>query len=507
MSPRNDRTFAPRRGVVLFMVVAIVLMMTLLTYAFLLSMRTQSLAASQAGDQLQARQAAFSARELMIGYMEDSLQRRHSLGGMSLNDNRLQDIRLLPQGEELDEFVPRGAVLAGLRDFRPGVQNESGKINLTRLLEIDEQIPGWGRQCLLRLPQMTETIADHILDWIDEDDEPREFGAESEFYLEEFGWPPRNAIPASLDDFRHVPDVTRELLFGNSADERNESARDGEQRDQEESVPWSEFLTVYSAERNETYEGNPRISLNDKDLFQLHSSLTELVNIETANFVVLARQNGLSMSGVPGNSSTTAGESQVRSPGEYPIDFTIAPEFEFASVLDIVGGVVKIGDESENPDNVIYVGSPFGTDAALDDLLDSFLDGTTINASQVLRGNVNIMLAPREVLLSVPGIGDELAEQIITNRDTVRNQAKNSFWLLENRLVNIEQMKSIADHVTVRGEVCRFVYAGWSHSSLAPVAFRTLVDASGESAVLISNQKITNTEFLSRNIATLQRDR
>ena len=87
--------------------------------------------------------------------------------------------------------------------------------------------------------------------------------------------------------------------------------------------------------------------------------------------------------------------------------------------------------------------------------------------------------------------GVELAEQIITNRDTVRNQAKNSFWLLENRLVNIEQMKSIADHVTVRGEVCRFVYAGWSHPSLAPVAFRTLVDASGESAVVMSNQKIT----------------
>ena len=32
------------------------------------------------------------------------------------------------------------------------------------------------------LPGMTEDVADAILDWLDTDDEPRELGAEIEYY-------------------------------------------------------------------------------------------------------------------------------------------------------------------------------------------------------------------------------------------------------------------------------------------------------------------------------------
>ena len=57
MTKGRQLSIRNRSGVVLFMVVAIILMMTLLTYGFLISMRTQNLAAATAGNQLQARQS------------------------------------------------------------------------------------------------------------------------------------------------------------------------------------------------------------------------------------------------------------------------------------------------------------------------------------------------------------------------------------------------------------------------------------------------------------------
>src|SRR5690606_19000866 len=64
---------------------------------------------------------------------------------------------------------------AGLRF---GLENESSRLNLNLLLTADETQENGGRTLLMALPGMTEEVADAILDWLDEDDEPREFGAE-----------------------------------------------------------------------------------------------------------------------------------------------------------------------------------------------------------------------------------------------------------------------------------------------------------------------------------------
>ena len=37
---------------------------------------------------------------------------------------------------------------------------------------------------LMAMPGMTDDVADAILDWIDEDDEPREYGAEWDYYAQ-----------------------------------------------------------------------------------------------------------------------------------------------------------------------------------------------------------------------------------------------------------------------------------------------------------------------------------
>ena len=39
------------------------------------------------------------------------------------------------------------------------------------------------RGFFMQMPNMTNDVADAILDWIDSDDNPRQYGAEAEYYL------------------------------------------------------------------------------------------------------------------------------------------------------------------------------------------------------------------------------------------------------------------------------------------------------------------------------------
>ena len=66
--------------------------------------------------------------------------------------------------------------------IRFGLEDESSRLNLNMLIEADKVLPGSGRTLLMGLPGMTEEIADAILDYMDEDDEVREFGAEINEY-------------------------------------------------------------------------------------------------------------------------------------------------------------------------------------------------------------------------------------------------------------------------------------------------------------------------------------
>ena len=66
-----------------------------------------------------------------------------------------------------------------LAGVRYGLEDESTRLNVNALVTIDGIAENAGRDLLMALPGMTEDVADAILDWMDEDEEPREYGAES----------------------------------------------------------------------------------------------------------------------------------------------------------------------------------------------------------------------------------------------------------------------------------------------------------------------------------------
>src|SRR5262249_39215025 len=159
-----------------------------------------------------------------------------------------------------------------------GVIDEGGKINLNALMQLDSS-GTIAHNMLLNLPNMTEDIANSILDWIDADSEPRTSGAENDYYS---GLNPpyraKNAPLDSLDELLLVKGVTPRLLYGN--DTNRNGILDPEEDDGSGGWDpgWSAYLTIYSRERNLNSQGNPRIYVNDSNLDVLYQKLNTALN-------------------------------------------------------------------------------------------------------------------------------------------------------------------------------------------------------------------------------------
>src|SRR5690606_37684595 len=141
---------------------------------------------------------------------------------------------------------------------------------------------------LMQLPGMTVEIADAILDWIDSDNEPREFGAEMDFYSTLTPpYTPQNGPIKSLEELLLVRGVTPDLLFGRDVNRNGlidvteldiPLMIDGDPGDGSMDFGWSAYLTLYSQERNVNRYGEPRIDLNMEDLQQLYDALAEALD-------------------------------------------------------------------------------------------------------------------------------------------------------------------------------------------------------------------------------------
>ena len=274
----KDRT-RRRRGTALFVVTIVIVLVSLTAYGFVVLMQAENRAAHLSADQIQVQLVAESGAEYLRTLLAMPRVDRDLIGGWSENPERFRDVIVDHDlsGQRHGRFSvvsPRHSESDGSNDFQFGVECTSSRLSLSALLQWDQREPGSARLALMRLPGMSEAVADSILDWIDDDDQPREFGGESEFYL---GLnPPRspiNQVPTHLDMLLAVRGVSRAELFGASmpsiendslmdlnATQPTSATDDGmtPATQPQESIsgfdsqlgqrPWSHFLTVYSAE-------------------------------------------------------------------------------------------------------------------------------------------------------------------------------------------------------------------------------------------------------------------
>lgn len=464
-----------RSGAVLMIVVVLVLLMSLAAYDYLLSMQTENLAARSSGDRLVARQAAFSARDLLMVLMEKSRAERQALGGLRNNPALFAGSALVKTEHLEDDYLARGFVVCNTHRttgaesaFRYGAVNESSKLHLMKLVQWDQQQPESGRHALLQLPGMDEATADAILDWVDADSQPRLLGAEADYYtLRVPPITPRNAMPTDLEELLLIRGVGAARLFGTQMNAKPQFPGETVPGVNELTRPWVDFLTVYSGERNETRAGIPRVFVNDSRLDLVHQRLLSVMPVDWANFIILYRQFGPS-----------AADRKISNAGQITIDFTVAAAHEIENPLDLVAANVMLTEGDEQ----ISVASPFSSEPlVMQNQLPRLVDQITVVPETRLIGRVNINLAPREVILGIPGIDEAVAERMIAARtigDEKMLGRDHPVWLLTEGIVDLDTMRLLLPNVTAGGDVYRSEFGGIIDDRSPMFRFEAILDAS-----------------------------
>jgi hypothetical protein len=500
------------RGVVLIVVLVLVVMLSLAGFGFLSAMSTEYEAARLNGSLLQARQTLVSAESQLLWLANQPRQRREIVGGLYSNPplfqgrtvqalqavganssaagavagtpeggaaaaGRLQAESLLA-GDDAWRFsvvsVDRPAGSAPVLRF--GLSSESAKLHLGTVLRWEQTAAGTGRQALMKLPGMTEILADSLLDWMDADVLPRPLGAELEYY-QSLSLPvrPANAVPAALHELLAVRGMSSHLLFGVGSTEQPGFPESGELMPSEPTLeptadafpaatidpteeadsgtvppagvarPLSELLTVWSAERLVQPDGTPRVNVNQQDLNAIRSGLQGRVPESLLRYLLLARVYGLSAAAPAGVAEQTASEVVLPSGA--------AAVHRLQSLGWLVDSAVLVPATGTRP--MVLVRSPLqSVQADSDQVFRQLQDAAVIDATPTVRGRISLQEAPEDVLRCIPGISAELAAGLVAQRARLQPFERRSLlWPVRAGVLTIDQWRSMLPEVTDVGDV------------------------------------------------------
>ena len=498
------------RGSALMIVLVVVMIVSLGAYTFSELMFTHNETATLSSQNIQAKWLVDAGIDVARVHLLQPHEQRMSAGGDFDNPTVFQAVNVItdPDPNMTGNFtliapnLDSDGYTAG---FRFGLEDESSRLNLNALTLADKYATDGGREMLMALPGMTVDIADAIMDWIDDDDETREFGAEFDYY-QSLGSPyePNNGPFNTVEELLLVRGVMPELLFGadinrnGTIDSHEEPAR---QRVQElvsmantstgDEVlntgsldrGWSAYLTLHSQENNLNINGEPRIDINSADLQTLHQDLSAVFDPAVANFIILYRQ-GYELVDEP----QTDGIPQPASAVE--IDFLRESERDFTQVLDLVGKRLLYEPDllDEEPIDILPA---YPLDISLANTIDLLMDNASTSSNPTIPGRLNINQAPRLLLQGVPGLSDEMIDFIIQTRSIdpyqdQQNYYRHETWLLKQSGITfllggtpftLENMKALQPFICGGGSVFRAQIIGYYEGGTASARGEVVIDA------------------------------
>ena len=475
-----------RGGMVLVVVLVVIAMLSLTVYSYTSSMLVEHQGSIVHGRQVQTRALASSGVAMLRMFLMQEEEVRQQSGGVFDNPELMQGVLVVDS--DSDAQRARFCVLApserdgDISGVRYGLEDESTRLNLAALMLADESSENGGRQLLMALPGMTEEIADAILDWIDEDDEPREFGAEADYYSSlDPPYAPTNGPPATVEELLLVRDVTPWLLFGadgnrnGSVDPHEEGAVLLSEADAEPGAMdrgWSAYLTLYSAEANTRPDGEPKIDLNGGDLQQLYDDLSAEFDDEWATYIVALRQSG-PFTGAKAGETGVTGQLDLSKPARH----------KFTQVLDLIGGKVSVTFDGD--DEATVIASPFAeSPLAYSVYLAKLFDHVAVNTAESIPGRININQASRTVLAGIPGMDEAILEGIIGGRSaevTDQNPGhRHETWILAESIVDLAQMKALVPYITAGGDVYRAQVVGYFDEGGPSARLEIVIDATSD---------------------------
>jgi DNA uptake protein ComE-like DNA-binding protein len=502
---RGQRLAKRRPAIVLIVVLVAVVVLTLTAYTFSDLMLTHYEAVQLSGRQVQAQALVDSGVDVIRNYLMQDESIQLEMGGHFNNPTIFQAI---PIRQELDARDQGNVTIVcpaidqdgNLTGVRMGLEDESTRLNLNALLLADTVQENGGRTLLMNLPGMTEDVADAIMDWIDADDETREFGAEIDYYsVLNPAYAPKNGPFESIEELLLVRGVTPQLLFGMDLNHNGmldpseqgglgggnptlDGPSMGSQNLGTTAQPagstnstlgsldrgWTGYLTIYSQESNINADGLPRINVNGDDLQLLYDELSEVFSEQWATFIVAYRLFGpyTEEGGDPGSVSADQ------------LDLTQEAKVPLNQVLDLVGVRVRVDVNGQQV--ILAEAFPKGI-AEMTTYLPTLMDNISVNPSTVIPGRINVNEAPRAILAGIPGMTEEILEQILELRVSEGAEEdpnrQHETWLLTQGVVTLDEMKSLMPFVNAGGDVYRAQVVGYFEDGGASARAEVVIDA------------------------------
>ena len=523
----------------------VIAMATMAAYSFTDLMIAYDETAYLQNDRAEAQQLVDSGVAALRVILSQPPLARMDSGGVYSNPAMFQAVSVVP-GMQADTRANFSVLAPALDEtgqmagIRYGLQNESARLNLnvlptleesgaalvavTSMMGSEEDMAASGtdpgnlaRSLLLGLPNMTPEIADCILDFIDEDEEPRDYGAESDYYMSlPSPYSPRNGPLYSVEELLLVKGVTPYLLFGADAN-RNGVIDASEQQNAitatgtTMALGWSAYLTVYSLENNKRADGTPRINVNDDDLEILFADLSDaLGNDDWASFIIAYRiagqPGGGGLSGLLGSGGMLGGDFSEdpysalgggnsggggggapgggQSGGEggatqiwsadvlEQMDLSGGAGTQVTQILDLVGASVEV--------NGTTYASPFlDGPIAMAVYMPALMGNLTTQDFETMPGRININECPAELIRGIPMLAPESADAIIEARgqDSDSENRQYETWPLVEGLVTLDEMRLLMPLLTAGGDVYRAQIVGYFEGKNTSSRAEVVIDA------------------------------
>lgn len=548
-----------RRGFFLIVVLIVVAVATMAVYSFTDLMQAYDQAAHLNASRAQADLLVESGAEMTRLLLSQPPEMRDQSGGVFSNPAQFQAVNVVP---DTDPFLrgnftiiaPNLDETGQLAGIRFGLQNESARLNLNVLPTLETSgealtavasltpavaselgaaedpmaSSNLAASLLMGLPGMTPDVAEAILDWLDEDDEPREFGAEAEYYSTlPSPYMPKNGPLDSVEELLLVRGVTPQLLFGLDAN-RNGVVDVSEQQfavadvRSVSSLGWSAFLTIHSLEANKRADGSDRINVNSDDLEALYDELVTALGDETwASFIVAYRVGGQS-SAAAGQGGSGVGADESEGPGEEDerdggggqragggeqggnrppqpwtvevmdqIDLSAGGSTQVGQLLDLVGATVTLGQG----DDARSFTSPFAEEPlAMVLYMPALMGNLTTQDYDVMPGRININECPAELIRGIPMLDEETAEAIIEARaqQVQDDNRRYETWPLVEGIVSLEQMRTLMPILTGGGDVYRAQIVGYFEAGNIASRAEVIINATGVNPRVISFRDLSH---------------
>ncbi len=457
-----------RRASILVGLLWCVAILSLVVVSVLHTSRIDLMAQKNYGDRIQAHYLALAgvekAKALIYQNARDrSRSQKNHTGELYNSPDRFRDIAF---GRGKFRVFRRGRQDEG-GGIIYGVSDEESRLNLNNAT-INE---------LTNLDQMTAYIAGAIMDWRGSGDSPATNGANADYYLSlDPPYQPRNGPFETVRELLMVRGVTRDLLFDRDTHENGllpaagdgeDDSLSGDNLSSDTDGGWAGIVTVHSTDKNVSAGGQDRVNVQTAD----ESALTGIHGITPAIARAIVSYRGQNQfQSIADLLDVTAPNNQNQNQGGNANSGSNSGQDNSDQSSSDAQNTSNSSTSNSGNSN-----SGSGQKVIDQDLLIEIADEvSTTDSGQDLSGIINLNTASLNVLTCLPGVDRQLAQAIISYRQS------SGFFANTAELLRVDGMtpaifKQIAPLISTRSETYRILSEGSVNSTHARQRIQVIV--------------------------------